>query len=584
MGWSPIHALRIHIWAGYCSFLMAMSHTVTMFVVFWGFDKIPLRDQFIPKAECWAKDANFTLAEGEMHPPPEADCLWQWWNLTGGFAALFLVILWATSINWVRRKNYRVFYVCHVVFGTLLILATFLHFDFCAIYMLPSTAYYIAATAPSLIQALASRFRGGNKIVKVVALQDAGGCVEFHVATDSEAGKVISTETNLYVKLCVPKNSLIWHPFTVYQHPADHNIVRVLFRPVGPFTKLLSLHLTAPERPVTILDGFYRGSDRVAHSLLHDHVTIIAGGVAITSFLSFVPRLLDAVAMQSKEIRLLNSITLHWAVRETGLEKYILKEFLRVFMAKANVIDGLDFQIKIHCTGRKATAVATEGKDIESSDDGAEPAIAVDETSSGSDSAELIKEDTQAAVVHDIANDTGFAMELARTMPARFTEMQRNIPYAAGFVGFMWLGFHLTFFQYSWNDDINYAGLTKVTWYTILFVVLSVVYGAVVEGGELLYRKYVPAPHADDFIVEQGIKTLDDETNAAVLFDSAKLSKTFGRPTPELLLSEASNSEAPGIFLCGPTALCHDVFKEARKENSFLGLTRYCIYDEPFEM
>ena len=57
-----------------------------------------------------------------------------------------------------------------------------------------------------------------------------------------------------------------------------------------------------------------------------------------------------------------------------------------------------------------------------------------------------------------------------------------------------------------------------------------------------------------------------------------------GRPTVGTLLADASAASAPGIFLCGPVSLCDVVWKEVRKENSFLGLTRYCVYDEPFEM
>lgn len=588
MGWSPIHALRIHIWAGYTAFLYAMCHTVTMFVVFWGYDKIPLRDQFIPPAECWAKDVNFTVPEGELHPPPSKDCLWQWWNLTGAFAMLWFVILWGTSLNWVRRKNYRLFYVCHVVFGSLMILCTFLHFDFSAIYMLPSTAYYIAATAPSLIQALASRYRGGNKIVRVVALQDAGGCMEFHVAADEESDALLQKEPNLYVKLCVPQISLIWHPFTVYRHPADRNIVRVLFRPVGPFTKLLALHLSAPERPVTIVDGFYRGSDRVAHALQHDHVSIITGGVAITPFLSLVPSLLQAWVEQPVASRVLKKITLHWAVREGGLEDYVTQEFLRVFMVQASE-SGMDFQVKVYQTrpsgGKFLNQSQASNGEVEE-----EPVTIRDDSSSGSDRADLIKvasiDDADAtcpgkAVVLPVDASPGFAVEVARTMPARFSQMQSNIPYAGGFVCFMWLGFHMTFSHYSWNDDTSYSGLTKVTWYTILFVVLSVAYGAAVEVLELLYRKYGRPPQPDDFVLEEkkGLPVDTSKMDVSNMFETQS-----GRPTADQLLCDARMASAPGIFLCGPSAMCDSVWKEVRKENSFLGRTRYCMYDEPFEM
>jgi predicted ferric reductase len=56
-----------------------------------------------------------------------------------------------------------------------------------------------------------------------------------------------------------------------------------------------------------------------------------------------------------------------------------------------------------------------------------------------------------------------------------------------------------------------------------------------------------------------------------------------GRPTGQQLLEGARKAEAPGIFLCGPEKLIHMVKKETKKDNYWLGRTRYCLYEEPFE-
>jgi hypothetical protein len=47
--------------------------------------------------------------------------------------------------------------------------------------------------------------------------------------------------------------------------------VRFRFRPVGPFTKELAERLTSTDvRPVTLVDGFYQGADKLEQALQHD--------------------------------------------------------------------------------------------------------------------------------------------------------------------------------------------------------------------------------------------------------------------------------------------------------------------------
>jgi hypothetical protein len=56
------------------------------------------------------------------------------------------------------------------------------------------------------------------------------------------------------------------------------------------------------------------------------------------------------------------------------------------------------------------------------------------------------------------------------------------------------------------------------------------------------------------------------------------------RPTCDEIFEDARAAAEPGVFMCGPAALTRMVKEEAAKENSYLGLTRYCLYDEPYEM
>ena len=48
MGWSPIHALRIHIWFGYLSFVFMIVHGVMLVPVWFVFYDYPVYQQIVP--------------------------------------------------------------------------------------------------------------------------------------------------------------------------------------------------------------------------------------------------------------------------------------------------------------------------------------------------------------------------------------------------------------------------------------------------------------------------------------------------------------------------------------------------------
>lgn len=88
MNWSPIHALRIHIWAGYLSFFFVTVHG-SMHVIIWFLFEgdQPIYRQFTPPMECW----HGVLSD-------DSPCKDQFYDLTGLVAYFFFVILFATSI------------------------------------------------------------------------------------------------------------------------------------------------------------------------------------------------------------------------------------------------------------------------------------------------------------------------------------------------------------------------------------------------------------------------------------------------------------------------------------------------------
>eukprot|EP00804_Cyclotella_cryptica_P026691 CCRYP_007934-RA/>CCRYP_007934-RA protein AED:0.12 eAED:0.12 QI:343/1/1/1/0.5/0.33/3/245/827 len=620
MGWSPVHALRMHIVAGHISFLLVFIHALTMLIV-WFRDPFPVYQQFVPPAECWAWDANFndeaisitdnstsvnetstsSLQGGEL----EIDCAWQFYNLTGLVAMTIFTMLWVSSLHWFRRRNYRLFYLLHVIFGSLVLLCAVLHYGYLIMFFLPSIAYYLASTAPTLIQALAARFRGGVKITKVLALEDAGGCVEVHVAASLEAANALNRNASQFVKLCVPKLSVVWHPFTVFTHPEDPQTLRFLFRPLGPFTQGLANCLTAEKRPVTILDGFYGGPNRCNQVLSHDCVTIVAGGVGITPFLSMIPAALSAIE-GARGAAMTKSISLHWACREPGLMSHVVNTYLKSFQKKAASIRSVKLEIVIYCTQKVEEAlkedVSASGTALSftthlNDDTGHSSAFDIPASSDASHSSKLSVSvsssilDADAEVAEALSkmtesrSCTSFPMEVARMMPGRFRNILFNLPLFVFFSGALWAGFAIIFETYHLHEseELNFKRMASPAFFTLLLPIFYFFAGFCIEGAVLFLHKRWPSEHADDFEVVRH----DARSDEAAMQESVAEFSTFelvsGRPTAEQLLRTAKEHEAPGVFMCGPVQMIDMVGRETRKENSWLGRTRFCVYEEPFE-
>lgn len=587
MGWSPIHALRIHIWFGHMAFVFMLIHGTMLLPVWFFYEPYPIYEQIIPDSKCWTwtwanKNRNDIQPQcGHVHT-----------NLSGVIAAVFFVLLWGSSLNWVRRTNYRFFYIMHVTFGTLALLGTILHMYWFVIYFIPSITYYLASTTPTLVQAVASRFRGGVKIRKVVLVQDSGGCVEVQIKAHETAHAVLDREPCQFIKLCVPEISLIWHPFDVFKsYSVDgtpDDTVRFLFRPVGPFTKELAKRLTSDvERPVTLIDGFYLGADKSELAMQHDCVTMVAGGVAISPYLTLIPALLNRIAKAEKsgDSVKTKSIVLHWVCREPGLCRYYVENYLSIIIKRARVLN-LDSTLAIYVYltgGEKAVADSSETTTAAELSKSSIEAPTMDESN-----------DSRDYVITVDENSAGHPLELARMLPRRYSMAFWNIPFFVFFSGVTFFGFCYLFSKTPENAR-SYYDLSKMTWIVLYAVLMYIGFGILSEACVLGLRKYWPQPAPGMFeVVATRGKTneMSDSDNGDSFcvqdgsFPSANVTLIYrhGRPNSDQIFEDARAAAEPGIFMCGPVALTQMVKSEASKENSYLGLTRYCLYDEPYEM
>ncbi|GAX18370.1 hypothetical protein FisN_23Hu264 [Fistulifera solaris] len=581
MGWSPIHALRMHIWFGYMSFIFMFIHGILLVPVWFIYDPYPVYQQFIPDARCWTLTWTEST-ENDIQP----SCSHVYANLSGLVAAIFYFVLWGSSLNWVRRRNYRLFYSLHVSFGTLALLGITLHMYWFVIYFIPSFTYYLASTTPTLVQAIASRFRGGVKIRKVVLVEDSGGCVEVQIKAHQTAHAVLDREPCQYIKLCVPKISLIWHPFDVFKsYSADgtaDDTVRFLFRPVGPFTKELAKRLTSDvERPVTLVDGFYLGADNSELALQHDCVTMVAGGVALSPYLTLIPALLSRIALAESvgDNVKTKSIVLHWVVREPGLCRHYVQSYLSNILKRAKILK-LESTLAIYVYLTGSEKALGDSSEIAAA---VEPSISIRNPSSN-----------EEKVVNGIKESPGHPLELPRMLPRRYAEFRWNIPYFVFYTAVTVAGV-VYLFDRTPQTVMNYYELSEMTWIVLYAVFMFVGFSFIAETCVLCLRNFWPQPVPDMFEVvatDEKMKELSasDDVDVTVIESgnpsdaNVIIAYRQGRPTSDQIFKDARGAAEPGIFMCGPSALTQMVKAEASKENSYLGLTRYCLYDEPYEM
>jgi predicted ferric reductase len=619
MGWSPIHALRIHVWLGCMAFVFMLIHAGLLVAVWLLHSEYPVKQQIVPDPKCW------TLTwTGEAEKEYQPDCYHAFANSTGIVAAVSFIILWGSSLNWVRRRNYRLFYTLHVTFGTLTLLGTILHVHWYILYLIPSITCYLASTTPTLVQALASRFRGGVTIRKVVPVEDGGGCVEVHLEAHPTATAALSRDPCQFIKVCVPAISLIWHPFDVYKSYAadgepDDDTVRFLFRPVGPFTKELAKRLASnAERPIMLVDGFYRGSDKVELAMQHDCVTMVAGGVGLSPYLTLIPALLRRIAQAEKAgDAKTTSIVLHWVCREPGLCSHYVENYLSSIVKRARALNlDASLAIFVYLTGgtkKVAAADLSETTTLEGSSRltlGASPADDLADRSPHDagvvdpESGSFSPRDSDVIVTVDAAS-TGHPLELARVLPRRHSSAIWNLPFFAYYSGVSFFGFWYLFNQDP-REPTSYYDLSKMTWITVYAVLMYVAFGIAVEACVLAFRKYWPEPsppdNGSDVVAAAATATAtalppklelseSDDGSCGIEVVASSLESSHnrvtlayreGRPTADQIFHDARSAAEPGIFTCGP--LARMVRAEASKENSCLGLTRYCLYDEPYEM
>lgn len=572
---SPTAAVHIHIWSGRIIVIGVLLHG-SFHVYRWkGLAGESILSMIFPPRQCFTLSNDVDFDPECVDDDTDCECYDLLRNLIGVIALVGLLIIGFTSLNYVRRTNYRLFYLTHVMVAPTVLLVTILHYDKSMLYISPSILYYIASSFPVMAENRSCCSENAVKPTRVERIKSSTDrrqreCVSLTFKAAPAAVDMLCA--GQYVKLGAPQLSSITHPFTVNRVPGSKEELRIIFRVMGRFTNRLCDRLVNPVKdalPIITIDGFNGPQNRVDNVLRHDVVVLVGGGIGITPYLSLLEDVHSALA--STENSVTKEIVLHWICREQALIDFVVKEYFEPLMANSSS-GGFSIKIIVHKTSSPYhdtsspddTELPREGRPVQSTGDAFCPS--------------LYSAGASCSQVHVLIATLTFStitwvglwsvMALYHRNNAEEEILYRiysPICVLAIGIAVSWLAKCL--FPLQERRDAMSLRLHEGAVFT------RVDNGSTSEMEEVLGH--------DDVL-----QTVGEPTSTGVTLEQ----KEGPRPTVHGLLKALDSARCPGLFMCGPVSLMNDLRSAAvercsvRRCQCIAGEPNIALYEEQFEM
>eukprot|EP00980_Cylindrotheca_fusiformis_P010159 scaffold2261_cov124-Cylindrotheca_fusiformis.AAC.7 len=203
----------------------------------------------------------------------------------GWYSGFLFLPVFITSLPYIRRTMYQLFFYSHFMVIPALIMAQLHHVNL-IYYLSPGlTAYaldkvigFMSTLRPVRLVDLSVPVPGYTRMVLQVA----------HDNTHFEPGQ--------WIKINVPAISkLEWHPFSISSAP-NHSTISLDIKAIGDWsTKLHSLARKTTTSLPTVYVGRFQGchTTKQGHYLNHPAVFLVAGGIGVTPMMSALRMLVD---------------------------------------------------------------------------------------------------------------------------------------------------------------------------------------------------------------------------------------------------------------------------------------------------
>ncbi|KAF5668348.1 ferric reductase [Fusarium heterosporum] len=239
-----------------------------------------------------------------------------WFSITyyvGIAAILPVLIILATSIPWIRRRHYNLFYFSHIILGALILVASSLHASTNFYFLLPGLFLWIIDWIRRLFFGDASGLV--SEVPATLEVAENGWLRVSLLPSKTFTGQPLS-----YYYLNFPSVSrLETHAFTAVSHPSNNGGPVFLIQPTAGKTEgrlkvewtrklqALAQHNTTTLRLDVRVEGQYRVPD--PNFAFASHIICIVGGSGITGALSLAHWWLETDRPNSR-------FDLIWTVRQ----------------------------------------------------------------------------------------------------------------------------------------------------------------------------------------------------------------------------------------------------------------------------
>jgi NAD(P)H-flavin reductase len=279
--------------------------------------------------------------------------------IIGVTAFIGLTVISTTSLAFVRRWSYRVFFVLHVIIGVTILPLLFFHVSHLRFYIIEALAIFIfdfvcrkldTTTGFATVTSVPH-----TKLIKLKIPIPASKIKRFHAAPGQHVYLSIPPESTPPTTGSPSIHDLILNPFTV----ADvglKDITLVLRTRSGPTTKAIENlgHLTKARPPINIEGPL--GSSRRFTNLAqnYDRILLVAGGVGATFTLPIYQHLQEQF---ESEARSPDRLTFAWSMRSAAEASWAVE------LDTGTKIDD-DENVKIFLTRTRADSLSHDQEPI----------------------------------------------------------------------------------------------------------------------------------------------------------------------------------------------------------------------------
>ncbi|KAL4157933.1 hypothetical protein PRNP1_003715 [Phytophthora ramorum] len=293
LGLSGERAARYHVLTGQFGFIMLMLHGVLYVLVWYMQGKV--EKMLFP---CLGESCTPKQRYGTTR------------NFFGAVAMVPLLVVAASSLEWVRRKYFRSFIVLHCV-SAVFVVFTALHYYAATFWLIPALVVY------GIYRTVSAFGRGKASVVSATAMSNK--VFQLELRRSFSRGSDFLPGQYVYIKVdAIGKE---WHPFTISSSPLRNRHSFVLDAKVqGPFTSRLLTLMKTQQLNTVHVDGYYGSEIK-----LTPHMVFVAGGSGMTPFLSILDHLRaladagDRDMVSAEDSDLPHTLWIIWTCRDLEL-------------------------------------------------------------------------------------------------------------------------------------------------------------------------------------------------------------------------------------------------------------------------